>query len=242
VVKPWRELKQKAVYRKLWWQFTRPRPEMRKALRGLERYVACDAQGKRLLLVWADAWVCPSNLTFVFAFQDDYTMGVLSSSAHSAWAWSRSSTLKGDLRYTPSSVFETFPWPDPVSDKQREIIGDLSSKIIKRRQEICAVLNQGLPHVYNLVDDGAYADLRSLHTKLDEAVVAAYGWPKAAAHDDNDAVRRLLALSREISAGQRRYEPFGDQELALVELPYGAEESEEPEDSGDPDDPEEPAL
>ncbi len=242
VVKPWRELKQKAVYRKLWWQFTRPRPEMRKALRGLERYVACDAQGKRLLLVWADAWVCPSNLTFVFAFQDNYTMGVLSSSAHSAWAWSRSSTLKGDLRYTPSSVFETFPWPDPVSDKQREIIGDLSSKIIKRRQEICAVLNQGLTHVYNLVDDGAYADLRSLHTKLDEAVVAAYGWPKAAAHDDDDAVRRLLALSREISAGQRRYDPFGDQVLALVELPYEAEESEEPEDSGDPDDPEEPAL
>ena len=70
----------------------------RRNAQGPSRYVSgtslADAQGKRLLLAWADAWTCPSNLTYVFAFDDDYAMGVLSSSAHGAWAWNRSSTLK----------------------------------------------------------------------------------------------------------------------------------------------------
>jgi hypothetical protein len=53
-------------------------------------------------------WVLPSEKAQVFAFDDDYSMGVLSSFAHEAWAWARSSTLKGDLRYTPTSVLRRF--------------------------------------------------------------------------------------------------------------------------------------
>ena len=218
-VKPWRELKQKAMYRKQWWQFTRPRPKMRIALRGLTRYVVSDAQGKRLLLAWADAWVCPSNLTFVFAFQDNYSMGILSSSAHNAWAWSRSSTIKGDLRYTPSSAFETFSWPYPVSDDQRERIGKLSQDIIKQRQVICAKEELGLTALYNLVEEGGYKDLKALQSKLDEAVAEAYGWPKAVAHNDDEMVKRLLELNREVVAGERPYDPFEVQVWAMDQLP-----------------------
>ena len=47
----------------------------------------------------------------VGAADDDYSMGILLSRAHDAWAWARSSTLKGDLRYTPSTVFMTSPSP-----------------------------------------------------------------------------------------------------------------------------------
>jgi hypothetical protein len=182
---------------------------VRDALVGLPRFIASVAQGKRLLLVWADAAVCPSNLTYVFAFDDDYPMGVLSSRTHGAWAWSRSSTLKGDLRYTPSTAFETFPWPDPVTDEQRERVADASRAVIARRQEICAAEDFGLTKLYNLVDDGAYADLAALHRELDEAVAACYGWPKKVAQDGDEIVRRLLALNREIAAGERPYDPFG---------------------------------
>jgi len=41
-------------------------------------------------------------------------MGILMSRAHDAWAWAQSSTLKGDLRYTPTTVFATFPLPAPL--------------------------------------------------------------------------------------------------------------------------------
>lgn len=58
------------------------------------------------------------------------------------------------------------------------------------------------------VDDGAYCDLRDLHRQLDEAVAAAYGWARSAAHDTEESNRRLLELNREIAAGRVPYDPF----------------------------------
>ena len=61
--------------------------------------------------------------------------------------------------------------------------------------------------VYQM-DDGAWNDLRDLHRELDEAVAAAYGWPKSVAHDPDESNRRLLELNRAIAAGEVEYEPF----------------------------------
>jgi hypothetical protein len=70
-----------------------------------------------------------------------------------------------------------------------------------------------------MVEEGAYEDLKALHRKLDEAVAEAYGWPKAVARDDDEMVRRLLELNREISAAKRQYDPFGAQVVAPAQLP-----------------------
>lgn len=145
-------------------------------------------------------------------------MGVLSSSSHGAWAKSRSSTLEDRLRYTPSSVFETFPWPYPTTDEQREWIADGSRKVIEMRQQICTANSFGLTTLYNLIDEGAYTDLKALHCELDEAVAAAYEWPKEVAQDSNQIVQRLLILNREIAAGTRKYDPF-DEELVFIPPP-----------------------
>lgn len=182
---------------------------MRKTLAGRHRYIAVAAHAKRLMLTWCEPWTLPSNATMVFGFDDDFSLGVLSSKAHAAWAWSRSSTLEDRLRYTPSTVFETFPWPYPVTDQQRERVAEASRQVIARRQEICVENQFGLTRLYNLVDDGAYADLKAMHRELDEAVAAAYGWPRAVAQDADEMVRRLLALNRAISTGEREYDPFG---------------------------------
>ena len=96
---------------------------MRIAVSGLDRFVAGGRIGKRLLLTWTPTEVCPSDLTIVFAFDDDYAMGVLLSSAHERWARAQSSALEDRLRYTPTSVFATFPWPSP-DDAQRAQIAD----------------------------------------------------------------------------------------------------------------------
>jgi hypothetical protein len=113
-----------------------------------------------------------------------------------------------DLRYTPTSAFETFPWPYPITDAQREAIAEASRAVIARRSEICLDRQIGLTKLYNEVDDGAYRDLADLHRQLDEAVAAAYGWPKAAAHDATEANRRLLELDRAIADGKVEYAPF----------------------------------
>lgn len=180
---------------------------MRQALAPLRRYIAANRIGKRILFCWCDPWTCPSDLTIVFAFADDYAMGVLSSSIHNAWARAHSSTLRVDIRYTPTSAFETFPWPQP-SDGQRDAIGGLAGLMIGRRQAICAERQIGLTTLYNQVDEGAWADLRDLHRRIDEAVADAYGWPRSVAHDSAESNQRLLALNREIAGGARSYVPF----------------------------------
>lgn len=208
-VKPVRDGNRDRGFRERWWQFGRPRVDMRAALKDHYRHFAGIRVGKRLLLAWCEPWTMASDSTNVFAFDDDYSMGVLASFTHGAWAWSRSSTLKGDLRYTPSSVFETFPWPYPVTDQQRERVAAASREVIARRQAICLAENFGLTRLYNLVDEGAYTDVRDAHRELDEAVAAAYGWPRSTARDSDEIVRRLLVLNRDITAGRRPYDPFG---------------------------------
>ena len=196
-------------FERLWWQFAWPRPEMRRALQGRSRFIASTLVGKRLFLTWASATWCPSNLVGVFAFEDDYSMGVLLSRAHGSWAWAQASTMKGDLRYTPSSVFMTFPFPDPVTDEQRERVAEASRRLLARRTEICTSKQIGLTKLYNAVDEGAWTDLKALHKELDVAVAACYGWPAAVAQDDAELVRRLTERNREIVEGAREYDPFG---------------------------------
>ncbi|MEO7544763.1 MAG: DNA methyltransferase, partial [Terrimesophilobacter sp.] len=92
-------------FERLWWQFAWTRPDMRAAIAKLQRYIAVGAHGKRMLIAWEPTEVLPSNANVVFAFDDDYSMGILLSRAHDAWAWARSSTLETRLRYTPTTVF-----------------------------------------------------------------------------------------------------------------------------------------
>lgn len=179
---------------------------MRDALVGLDRFIACPAQAKRFYMVWCDKTWCPSNLTSVFAFADDYSMGVLQSAIHTAWATDQSTTLETRPRYTSLS-FLSFPWPS-IEVAEREPIAETMRAIVASRAEICLERQIGLTTLYNEIDDGAYRDLLELHVSLDEAVGAAYGWPVSAAHNPAESNRRLLELNRAIAAGDVAYHPF----------------------------------
>jgi N-6 DNA Methylase len=208
LVKPARAKNNRRLYREKWWIFAEPRPGMRHALEPLPRFVAGIAQGKRIHFCWCEPEWCPSNLTNVFAIEDDYRMGVLLSSIHHEWARAQSSTLEDRFRYTPTSAFETFPFPPSPSDLDRERIADLSREIIALRKGICAERNIGLTRLYNELEDGAYADLSRLHASLDRAVADAYGWPAAASGDTDESNRRLLALNDAIRTRTIDYAPF----------------------------------
>lgn len=204
-VRPERSRNRDKGFRNNWWRFGRARGEMRKAVEGLERFVACNRVGKRLHFAWFDPAWCPGDKIVVFALDMDYAFGVLASSFHTGWAWALSSTLKADLNYTPTSAFETFPFPQP---SKTEPVAEAARRVLARRSEICFERQIGLTQLYNEVDDGAYRDLRELHGALDEAVATAYGWPASAAHDLEESNRLLLELNREIGAGRVPYDPF----------------------------------
>ena len=209
LVKPERETNNRKSYREKWWIFAEPRTAMRAALSGLKRFPAMARHGKRLVLAFELPATLASDATDVFAFHDDFSMGVLQSRTHVAWAWAQASTLKGDLRYTPTSVFMTFPWAGAFADDlQREVVAEACRQLLARRAEICEAEQIGLTKLYNAMDEGAWADLKTLHQALDESVAACYGWPRSAAQDDAEIVRRLTALNKEITEGGRAYDPF----------------------------------
>jgi hypothetical protein len=187
-----------------WWRHWRPRPEMRKAVRSLSRFIVGTGTSKRIFFAWCDPWTCPSHAVNVFAFESDDAMGVLSSRLHTEWARQQSSTLEDRIRYTPSSAFETFPWPSG----NRDAVADVARRLYARRSEICLERNIGLTKLYNQMEDGAWAELRELHRELDEAVAAAYGWPASVAHDSGESNRRLLELNQAIAAGEVDYASF----------------------------------
>ena len=209
LVKPERDENNRAAYRRFWWRFGEPCSELRLAIASLPRHIVGLSTGKRLAFVWSTPDVSMNNSTVVFALDEDHAMGILLSRAHGAWAETQASTLQANIRYTPTSVFMTFPWPDPMTDAQREAIAAASRALLARRSEICLDRQIGLTTLYNQLEEGAWADLAELHRRLDVAVVAAYGWPASLAQDDAELVRRLTERNREIATGEREYRPFG---------------------------------
>ncbi|RSM42415.1 hypothetical protein DMB66_54770 [Actinoplanes sp. ATCC 53533] len=117
-----------------------------------------------------------SEAVVVFATEDTAMLALLSSSPHYWWAATRASSLKADLRYTPSDVFETFPMPE-LTERMR-VLGD---GLDGERHNVMLSRDAGLTATYKLVFDSACRDadivgLRELHREIDEAVCVAYGW------------------------------------------------------------------
>lgn len=100
-----------------WWLLLWPRPEMFKALDGRERYIAIPRVAKHHLCVPVPATITPGDALVVVARDDDATMGILQSRVHRLWSLGLCSHLGAgnDPRYTPSSTFETFPFPEGFS-------------------------------------------------------------------------------------------------------------------------------
>jgi len=189
-----------------WWQFLWPRPDFRRALAGSARFMAGTRVGKRVLFIWCEWDWRPSDATNMFLLDSDYAMGVLTSKVHTDWAAKKSSTFEDRIRYTPSSAFETFPWPQ-ASDVQRQRIGDLARELIGLRATLGAEHEIGLTTLYNRVDDGAFEALRSHHRDLDLAVVQAFGWEAAMLDDARERNRRLYEANARIVGGDT-YTPF----------------------------------
>ena len=116
-VKPVRQRNRAPKVREFWWRHEAPRPGMWKALDGLSRYIATPRVAKHRLFVWLDSRVCPDSALIAIARDDDTTFGILHSRFHEAWSL-RLGTWLGvgnDPRYTPTTTFETFPFPEGLS-------------------------------------------------------------------------------------------------------------------------------
>jgi hypothetical protein len=90
---------------------------MRTAFNGLPRYIATIAHAKHRYFVWLDAIVCPDQALIVIARADDTTFGILHSRFHELWSLRLGTSLEDRPRYTPTTTFETFPFPEHLTPR-----------------------------------------------------------------------------------------------------------------------------
>ncbi|QLQ26621.1 MAG: class I SAM-dependent DNA methyltransferase [Dechloromonas sp.] len=96
---------------KQWWLMARPIPAMRVALAGLSRYIATPTVAKHRLFVWMHAGILADHQLIAIARSDDATFGILHSRFHELWSLRLGTSLEDRPRYTPTTTFETFPFP-----------------------------------------------------------------------------------------------------------------------------------
>jgi len=125
----------------------------------------------------------------VFARDDDYFLGALHSRAHEIWTRRKGTQVReseSGFRYTPTSTFETFPFPWPPGNEPKDstpvkAIAEAASELVAKRDNWLnppdasqeELKKRTLTNLYNAHP----AWLTDAHRKLDEAVFAAYGWP-----------------------------------------------------------------
>ncbi|MGO8745354.1 MAG: DNA methyltransferase [Thermoguttaceae bacterium] len=159
-----------------WWLHWRPRHEFIRRISGLGRYLVCSRVTKRPIFVFVDHGIRPGDALQCFAFADDYSFGILQSDCHWLWFTTKCSKLKSDFRYTPESVFDTFPWPQSPTEKQIDAVAEAGRDVRRIRSDALTKIHGGLRAVYRTLELPGRNPLKEAHAALDAAVLAAYGF------------------------------------------------------------------
>jgi hypothetical protein len=146
------------------------------AIADLQRVIVITLVSKVVMPVMVPTGQVFSHMLGVFATDDTAMLALLSSAPHYWWARARASSMKADLRYTPSDVFETLALPELTQEMR-----DLGDRLDTFRRDLMLSRQAGLTTTYNMVNDPAntdedIAELRRIHVAIDEAVCRAYGW------------------------------------------------------------------
>ncbi len=172
-----------------WWHFERIRKELYDTIRLQTRTLAINCGATPwMAFTFVDASMVYANTLTIVASESFAVFGTIQSRVHEVWARRNASSMKDDLRYTPTDSFATFPFPHQILDFLRtpsasgrclcdnsgKLYYDCRSRIMRLRQE-------GLTKTYNRFHDphersAEIQHFRELHAAMDRAVLEAYGW------------------------------------------------------------------
>jgi type II restriction/modification system DNA methylase subunit YeeA len=114
-VYPERHTSNSAMERRDWWLLARRAPAMQSAINSLSRYLVTSEVAKHRVFIWVDRRVVPDKNVVVIARDDDTAFGILQSRFHVAWSLRLGTSLEDRPRYTSSTTFRTFPFPDGLT-------------------------------------------------------------------------------------------------------------------------------
>ncbi|MFN8108784.1 MAG: type IIL restriction-modification enzyme MmeI [Thermoleophilia bacterium] len=202
-VRPSRLEDNRENYRKYWWQFAEKRRELKRALVGLDRVLVqnCGAT-PHLAIALQPADRVFANSLAVFSLETLAAFCALQARPHEIWARFFGSSMKDDLRYTPSDCFETFPFPEGW--QSHPVLETAGRAYYEHRAQLMVANNEGLTTTYNRFHDPDERDpeilkLRELHALMDRAVLDAYGWTGVPTHCEF-----ILDYEEEDESGRRK--------------------------------------
>jgi len=105
------------------------------------------------------------------------------------------SKLTERFRYTPESVFDTFPWPQSPAVNDVKAVAEAGREVRRIRDEALKKIKGGLRAVYRTLELPGQNPLKDAHAALDAAVLAAYGFSPR-----KDLLKQLLDLNLEVAA------------------------------------------
>ena len=164
---------------KFWWHYGSSASELYAAIDGLDRVLVISRVGQQAAFAFLPEGMVYAESTIVFPLDTHAAFCALQARPHEIWARFFGSSLKDDLRYTPSDCFETFPFPEnwetlPVLETAGKTYYDFRAALMDENDE-------GLTKTCNRFHDPyennpRIADLRELHAAMDRAVLDAWGW------------------------------------------------------------------
>lgn len=179
LVKPYRESLTGQIHQDCFWKLWDLRPVLMKEFAEKKFALALASVTKHLCLSRISTSAVYNMQVKVLFFDGWKEFCVLQSSLHDVWArWLCGTLGASTLRYSTSSVLETWPMPPDEGATELE---DLGERFHAHRAEIMMKESIGLTRVYNRFHDPADRDsriqeMRELHRGIDVAVARAYGW------------------------------------------------------------------
>lgn len=190
-----------ANFLKTWWVLSYARVDLISQLEQMARYIACVRHTKRPIFEFVSSKIRPGDSLQVFTLEDDYSFGILQSDLHWQWFVERCSSIKREWRYTPETVFASFPWPQDPTSSDVERVAKAAVHVRKTRAQLMSKTGSSLRELYRSLEVPGTNPLREVNLELDEAVRQAYGF-----REKDDPLTRLLGLNREVSAREKRGE------------------------------------
>ena len=179
-----------------WWMHWRHRADMKSAIRWLRGRYITGSRTQRWPFVFSfvSSEILPGDKLQVFAFDDDYSIGILQSKPHLLWYQAKAARLKHeeDYNYSVESVFDTYPWPQKPKTSQIASIAVLSREIRKIRAS--SQIRIGLRGLYHTLELPGNNPLKMAHAELDAAVIEAYGFSAR-----QDLLEQLLSLNQKLA-------------------------------------------
>ncbi|MGL5033590.1 MAG: type IIL restriction-modification enzyme MmeI, partial [Microcystaceae cyanobacterium] len=198
-VKPERDNNRRNARRINWWQFGEKRPAMRTALEGLEFYFALPKIVKWVMFTPVNISILPCEANMVIAADDFLMLGILNSKIHQLWVRAQRSTLEDRTRYTNTTCFETFPFPQNIEVDLAQKIRNKAKELHHYRAEQIETKQWSITKLYNEYFQESASQLFKLHAQLDRLVMEAYDFQK-----EDDILTKLLALNLELAEREKQ--------------------------------------